>query len=201
MLLSLPLNGVDFLPYSRLSNSPLSKALEARKNGSPDSVNNWRTIDAVVLSHSPFGFSVQVLDHVSFFFFLKKKKRSWSQKWPMTKRESVSTPRDSNGAENTFCVILLHSMSSDVDIKMIRPSNSSGSHCMPFEIFWISSRILYAVDLGKILNTNSVFLQSIPFKSSRKLFLPYHSIFFLQASFAVLGLFTSPWQSIDSEMT
>ena len=47
-----------------------------------------------------------------------------------------------------------------------------------YALFFISSRIPIVVDLGKILHSNSVFLPPIPFKSLKKLFFPYHSIFF-----------------------
>ena len=71
-----------------------------------------------------------------------------------------------------FTSSCLHSMSSNIDIKMIHPANSSASHCMLFIKFRISSMIPIVVNLGKILHTNSVFPPSIRIKYLRKLFFP-----------------------------
>ena len=117
-------NRVDVLPRSLMSNFPLSKALEALKTGWPDSVTIWSIIIPAVLSHSPFGASEQGVAPRLF--------ESWSQEWPMTTRESASILRDFfQNCESILC-LSLHSISLNIDIKMIPPSNSSGSHCMLF---------------------------------------------------------------------
>ena len=63
MILSSSLNWVDVFPCSLLSNSPLSKAPDARKIGRADSVFVWSIIISAVLSKFPSRLSQQFLSH------------------------------------------------------------------------------------------------------------------------------------------
>ena len=50
---------------------------------------------------------------------------------------------------NSLFPYSLHTMSSYIDLKMIRPMNCSGSHCISVIIFWISTRICNVVNPWK----------------------------------------------------
>ena len=52
-------------------------------------------------------------------------------------------------------------MSLYIDMKMIRPGNCSGSHCISVIMFWISSRIYNVVNPGNFCHSNSIGSPSI----------------------------------------
>ena len=54
-----------------------------------------------------------------------------------------------------------NTMSLYVDMKMIRPGNGSGSHCISVIMFWISARICNAVSPGKVVHSNFIGSPSI----------------------------------------
>ena len=55
----------------------------------------------------------------------------------------------------------LHTMSSYINMKMIRPVNCSRSHCISFIIFLISARICNVVNPGKSFHSSSIGSPSI----------------------------------------
>ena len=101
MFLSLSLNWVDFSPWSLLSNSPLSKALDARKIGWLNSVLYWSIIISAVLSQFSVRFIRTVL--VRFLFWSK------SKEWPMTARKPASILRNVIRILNTFLCVSVFS--------------------------------------------------------------------------------------------
>ena len=82
-------------------------------------------------------------------------------------------------------------MSLNIDMKIILPSNCSGSHCRSFINFWISWRRPNVVIPGNVIHSNSIGSPSIRFKSFTWLLSKYHLIFSFQASFRFFFFCTS----------
>ena len=118
MFPSFSLKCVDFFPCPLLPKSPLSEALDARKNGRPDSVFQLEYYH--FCSSVPISVLLIRMGPV-----------------PTTARESASVLRHFNRILNALSVFPFsrHSMSLYIDMKMILPMKCSGSNCIPFTNF------------------------------------------------------------------
>ena len=155
--------------------------LGARTTGWPYSVTNWSIIDAAFLSHSLFGFTGQVLYQVfSIQVLVKSDDRDGicehTSRLQQNSDDIIPNCRD------------LHKILSNIDIKTIRPSSSSGSHCMlpkcfEFPIWHRESWknyphkfCLFTIDTIQILNEVVLSVPFNQFSSSqlRSLYLDYY---------------------------
>ena len=169
---SLPLNWIVFLHPPLLRNSPLSKALEARDIG-------WAVSENSIIISQQF-CPKNSIRHIRIcsapFLFWSR-----SQEWPMTAMNSANTIR--NFVRITFTFLYIFFLSPYIDMKMIMPSNCSGSHCRSFITSWICLRRPNVVNPGNIFHSNSIDSPSTRFKSFKWLLSKYHFIFSFRSSF------------------
>ena len=145
--------------------SSLSKALEERNVGWPDSVKFFIMFSAVWLSV-----------YVPYHFFSDPCNKN--DQWPRGNlRAQFATSRDLLSHLSAFPFFYPHTMSLNIDMKMILPSKCSGSHCWFFTNSWICSKRPNLVNLGNMFHSNSIGSPSIRFRSFKWLLSKYHLLF------------------------
>ena len=143
----------DNFPPPLLLSIPRENGLVARKTGCPLSPN-FIIINSATRSHFPPGLSLLVEYH----FFSDPCPRN-----DQRPAGNLFANRDTNVELAIHSVSLFlyhHMMSLNIDMKIIRPWNCSGSPILLMN-FWTSRTSSNVVDLGKIFHSNSIGFPSI----------------------------------------
>ena len=128
-------NRVDFLPYSVMSNFPLSKTLDARKN--------WVTR---FCNHLEYHHCCSFVPLSVWFYQHKSCTKSFPIQVPGKTNDRDGTWEHTSQLQQNSDYILLycrfppHIISSNMDMKMILPLECSGSYCVHFMNFCESLR-------------------------------------------------------------
>ena len=159
MFCVLPLKCIEVFPPALLLNSPLSKALVQKNIGWPGPAM-FCSIFSAVRFQDPSGLQSKVPHR----FFSDPGPRK--DQWPRGNLSAYSLSIVSElFTHNSSFPSASHTMSLNIDMKMILPMKFSDSHCNSLIICWILLRIATVVNFGKIFHSNSTSCPSIRFNS------------------------------------
>ena len=144
---------IDNFPLPLLLSVPRDNGLVSRKTGCPLSPN-LIIINSATLSHTPCGLSLLVEYHFVSNPGPRNDQRPAGNLFAK-KETSVAL------AIHSFSLSLIHHMMSlNIDMKIIRPWNCSGSHILLMN-FWTSRTSSNVLNPGKIFHSNSISSPSI----------------------------------------